>query len=577
MKEFLHNLFRLNMSALFKEPTSNPWIGLFRYCFAGGLAFLIDFGCYLLLTQLGMHYLAAALIAFIISFLVNFLISRKLIFSQNKSSQTVAAEIIKVLGIALIGLLLTEFLLFVCIQLLHLGRLISKVIASIIVLIWNYLGRRYFVYRQSPIKCPAFLKQWSKLALVVLLSIVIGMGALTAVYCIPVDGINENLVKSAAIFKEEGVYPSLDYKVTSQLDNFTDALMLHTAGYRITESPLVEAALINRLECVDAITPVESLIAEAFGEQQEMKIVSYSHYWHGYLVILKPLLTVFTYGQIRTINTVFQYALIVLLFSLLIIKKQYAYTIPTMLLLAFQGMNTTVLSLQFSTIFYIYIIAMMVLLLFYERWKDTPAILLYFTILGIVTAYLDFLTYPLVTYGVPLALLLVMNKKQPFFAQIKTIVSAGFAWILGFAGMWLGKGVVGTLITKKNVFEELFLAVQKRSVGVEEDIAFRTTIDRNISAFLRSYFYDIAVIICAVLFIVLLLRTCKERRIAHIFNNLGFGLLCCAPICWYFVLNEHSYLHYWFTYRECLIILFSVVVMLVKMNLDLQKTEKKPS
>ena len=181
--------------------------------------------------------------------------------------------------------------------------------------------RHALANEQSPVKCPNLLKQWGKLMLIVLLSIVLGITALTAVYCIPVDAINENIRESAALFEKEGVYPTLDYKITSQLDNFTDALMLRNAGYRITESPLVEAALVNRLECVDAVTPVESLIAETSNAQREMEIVSYSHYWHGYLVILKPLLTVFNYAQLRTINTVVQYALIVVLFALLIIKK----------------------------------------------------------------------------------------------------------------------------------------------------------------------------------------------------------------------------------------------------------------
>ena len=579
MKKSLSNLLKLNFSAIFKGTTESPLIGFFRYCIVGGIAFLIDFGCYLLLTSIGVHYLISGLIAFILSFLFNFYLSRIFIFQTKCIEQKAILEIIKVLVVAIIGLLLTEILLWICVYFLKLSYSISKIIASAIVLIWNYLGRRYFVYKQYKSSYTSQIKIWLKLSLIVVLCVLIGIGLLTVVYCIPTETINKNLIISADILEKEGLYPVLDSNTSSTLDNYTDSLMLHTAGYNITKSPLVEAVLINRLECVDNISPLNSLLCDIKDTGQPMEIISYSTYWHGYLVFLKPLLTLFSYQQIRFINTIIQCLLLVVLFSLMIKNKMHLYIAPTLLLFGFQGMASTFLSLQFSNVFYIYVVGLILLLLFYKNWKNTSKILIYFTLLGAITAYLDLLTYPLVTFGVPVVLLLVLEKKLNLFSQIRTVISSGFAWLLGFAGMWIGKGAIGSLITGNNIFAEMFSSVKFRTTGSagNKTVSFYSAIGSNILGFFRSNFLIFAVLFCLLFFFLILFQYIKTKQANHILKNLGFILICIAPVCWYIVLKQHSYIHYWFTCRELLISLFSITTMLVKIYIEGKQIKKEIS
>jgi len=421
------------------------------------------------------------------------------------------------------------------------------------------------------------LKQWLRLVFIVLICVVLGTAALASVYCIPTANINSNLIESTRLLEQEGLYPRPDSTVSSQLDNFTDALMLHTAGYQITESPLTEAILVHRLECVDNTSPLDSLIADVSGTDRQMEPTSYARYWHGYLVFLKPLLAFFTLGEIRQINTFVQFVLIALLFALLIKKKLYLYIFPTVFLLVSQKMSSTFISLQFSNVFYIYIVGLILLLLFYEKWKGTTKLLVYFTLLGVATAFFDLLTYPLVTFGVPVTLLLVLEKKRSLSEHLKTTVSSGAAWLLGFAGMWGGKGVIGTIITQRNIIGDIFSSAKKRSVGFAEGISLSSTIELNITTFLQSTFVLMIVAFCVLFFILIALRTYKAKSFAHILNNLIFVLLCFAPICWYIVLKQHSYIHYWFTYRECLITLFAGTVMLIKMYQDGRTVTQTPS
>ena len=137
-----------NWQALFYGATTNGWIQLFRYGFVGGGAFIVDFGTYCLLEWKGFHYLTAGVLSFVVGFAFNFLVSRWLIFCATASAKIEVRELVSVLVISLIGLLLTEGLLFVGRDLLQFDSRVSKIVASIIALFWNYVARKIFVYNK---------------------------------------------------------------------------------------------------------------------------------------------------------------------------------------------------------------------------------------------------------------------------------------------------------------------------------------------------------------------------------------------------------------------------------------------
>jgi hypothetical protein len=49
---------------------------------------------------------------------------------------------------------------------------------------------------------------------------------LYAVFLLPVSAIKENVAESAYVIQNEGTYPKVTKYATSQLDNFTDSIML---------------------------------------------------------------------------------------------------------------------------------------------------------------------------------------------------------------------------------------------------------------------------------------------------------------------------------------------------------------
>lgn len=146
-KEMFVLFFTGKWKKLFVEPTENRWIGFFRYVFVGGSSFMLDFLIFTLLQRTGMFYMLAELISFVIGFVFNFWGGRKLVFQKGAGGCSETRELVSVLIIALIGLGLTELLLYAGIEWLGLHKLVSKAIAGILVLFYNYFARKLFVYK----------------------------------------------------------------------------------------------------------------------------------------------------------------------------------------------------------------------------------------------------------------------------------------------------------------------------------------------------------------------------------------------------------------------------------------------
>jgi len=131
---------------LFKRKTDNIYLQMFRYCFVGGISFLIDFFIYIGLIEIfNVNYLISAAIAFAISVLANYYLSTSWVFNQSNIENRVIEFNLFIL-ISIMGLVFTEILLFIFIDWLSIGYIISKIIASLLVMLWNFSARRVMFY-----------------------------------------------------------------------------------------------------------------------------------------------------------------------------------------------------------------------------------------------------------------------------------------------------------------------------------------------------------------------------------------------------------------------------------------------
>lgn len=136
-----------------KIPSRRGTIGQFlRYFVTGGLAFVLDFGTFTLaLYYFGIHYLVSNLIGLATGNVVNYLLTMRWVFSteKRKMGKHVLLEVIVFVLISLLGMGLNELLMFTFVGVLHIQEMVSKVCAAIIVLLYNFLARKYILFKSG--------------------------------------------------------------------------------------------------------------------------------------------------------------------------------------------------------------------------------------------------------------------------------------------------------------------------------------------------------------------------------------------------------------------------------------------
>ena len=88
---------------------------------------------------------------------------------------------------------------------------------------------------------------------------------------------------------------------------------------------------------------------------------SYARYWNGYQIYLKPLLTVLNYGQIRNVNTIVQYLLLLVILKLLLRKYPYGL-VPFVIMVLFLAPTAIGKCLMHSHDYYVALLTTLLLL-----------------------------------------------------------------------------------------------------------------------------------------------------------------------------------------------------------------------
>jgi len=106
------------------------------------VGYVVDFGTLLIFKELlGIHYLIAASAGFIFGLIVVYILSNKFVFGESKiASKKLQFTVFAVIGV--VGLLLLNALMWVFTDIFGVVYIISKIIATAFVYVWNFLARR---------------------------------------------------------------------------------------------------------------------------------------------------------------------------------------------------------------------------------------------------------------------------------------------------------------------------------------------------------------------------------------------------------------------------------------------------
>lgn len=199
---------------------------------------------------------------------------------------------------------------------------------------------------------------------------------------------------------------------------------------------------------------------------------------------------IFGYSDIRILYFFLQNFLLFMIIRKLYRVHMEQYATAFLIMIFVLNPMTAALSLQFSSVYYIVLFSAIwfLYLVENEKVKENEMNHLFFAT-GIATAYFDFLTYPLVPFGILIVLYLIVNGENIRIANIKLLLQKGFLCGAGYGGMWSGKWLAGSILTKQNLFADALNQVFLRtSAGFYDGAEGYSRLDalwRNIGVLLK--------------------------------------------------------------------------------------------
>lgn len=370
------------------------------------------------------------------------------------------------------------------------------------------------------------------------------LGLMFGVFCLPDGRIEEHMLEAQAIFDQEGNYPIGFWKDEASIqDNFTDRIMLETCqnyeGMKVSFN-----ALYSR---------------------------GYARYWHGYTVFLRPLFILFGYLKIRKILTAVHLGMF--LISLILIQRRLGMrvSIPYAITwIAFYGFSAN--SIQYFTSYFVMFLGVILVTLFYRGNTKRNRLLYLFLILGSLVGFIDLLTFPLITFTMPVIMVLLIDifeRKQEGKKTLLDILVSGPAWLIGYGGTWAMKWGFAKWIIGSNVLRDALEQAKFRMNGDDNFVLDRKlvlTANIEIPMLLKCF------LMSAIPWAVLLFAIAVQRKWEMVLRSVFLLIPAILPYIWYELLCNHSQQHIFFTYRAQMGTLF---VFLIFVTFSLAPFEPK--
>lgn len=387
--------------------------------------------------------------------------------------------------------------------------------------------------RVKPLK--PFVKIYFLLIAVFFLSMVL-------VYCIPASWIQGNVEASLEVMENEGERPLYAfYRHSAIVDNHTDMLMYES---------LLPSDQYNLV-------------------QASVSINHYPRYWHGYQVILRPLSILFQVQEVRYLGMLTFYLLFFWSAYLVAKKTGVPCAMLYVLTIASGYLGVVATCFQYLTSFYVLFAALIVLL---RRYGEVPDmnVALFFFVVGMAENFFDFLTYPIITLGIPLIVLLWIRAREEgvdVADNLKLTVQTSASWGFGYALTWVAKWILAAGILGVRYFWRSLSTAKYRMLGNEEEPIDRIgTIRKNLKAWMNVQdeglitWSKVALLILVIAVILVIVKKLMDKR--TVCACLPMLLVASYPYLWFLVLSNHSQIHFWYTYRAQLVALFGILMFL---------------
>lgn len=399
--------------------------------------------------------------------------------------------------------------------------------------------------------------------------------------CIPKYKIRENLLESATyLLSEEELFHQL--KTGDQrtvIHNYADATTLNilysVEGENLLWKIVMAPFYSDRMNMDKSMT---ELLQERIVLEREADTV-YDRYWHGMVLILKPLFLLFTLQQIRWIFLGALVGCMVILTVFLIQKKQYLFSV-----LLWAG----ALSVQFwmagfcIEYFPVFLIAFLCSIAVVLAEGKRNRIMNICVVSGACVAFFDFLTTETIAFVLPVAIVYGIWHSKGMLRSIKEeviyLTGAGACWSGAYIFAYLIKWTLASLVCGEERFSVALAQIAGRqgnrvvnyavdslcSAGISPE-ALQNAGGNVLPQFLSAVVINIRLLLglsgkisLEKLALVLVMIGLLISVIVFLFRKPGrvetlpvlLFLLGTIPMLRMMVLNNHSMEHCFFVYRS---------------------------
>lgn len=439
--------------------------------------------------------------------------------------------------------------------------------------------------KENKIKSVLFISLKYIFLLAILISSYILLMMLVSI--IPTKCLTEHVKESSEVLIEEGERKLVDlgYKNES-LFTFTDALMINTAYSADPADPLASAMLCRKnyipgqtlqvhIDSQYNLGASDEYINKRNGDLYQTKELyalmhgenitdsfEYARYWHGYLVLLRPLLAITNYSGIRVIILILTSVIVCMLLYKLYKKLDIWIAAIFLIGLLSVSIFAVTQSINEILVFLIALVASLVILYKKDLSKHVPEI---FFVIGATTNFVDLLTAPLVTLGLPLIVYILLLQKEN--NNLKAIciqtLKVCFAWCISYGLTWALKWILTQLIYGRPIIDQALEQARYRAGIKANNIELKSVLKRNIQYLSNNTICAIGTLMVIYLMGNLIVqRKSKTNMKEKIKKMIPFIITAIFPIIWYIALKEHSYVHAFFTYRIFIITIISAFIII---------------
>ncbi|MBQ9333322.1 MAG: hypothetical protein IJS12_03205 [Lachnospiraceae bacterium] len=342
----------------------------------------------------------------------------------------------------------------------------------------------------------------------------------------------------------------------SKIDHYADSILLNIAWNYDSAHP-IRSVMESSYYYRDGQNENFNLRDAVYDELSPNR--EYLRYWHGSVALVRPLLIIMSLQGIYIFWGVVLLLLLITLLWRLIRAKEYFCTVGIVLGAVLTFSWFVPFSLEYTWVYLVMLVSAHVIMgVSYSKPGTGGRITAVLMVSGIVCAYLDFLTAETLTLTVPLllAVCLLARRGSDVRDLLFLSIRSAIAWAMGYAGMFVIKWGLASLILSGNALDHVTGNAAERVNGLVLDMAYFTFFGPMIKNFRTILPFSLGT--AGAIAGVILLLGCVYAGYVHCRPGARIGVvliylaIAVIPLVRFIALRNHSVLHYFFTCRALL-------------------------